>query len=656
MRGAHGSGPRLGDRLPRWFAGVVVTGCVLLLVAAIWREVRPREGVLSGNGLYTVRASADLKPEFVTAARTVEPGEVLARFRSPERHAEMAQLELQRQILETQRRIIELQPLTPDSELIRRYEKHDADQRQLLASLAQLIPDHALVVREKLRDALDKTERINALTTRIEDARREIQQAIARRDLARQHLKRAQQLSRDGAAAQIELDERVADDSVSTTEVGQLEAAIANMETERKHLQEAMPRFAVCTSQQADDIGREMTRVREQLAATKMELQAAGEQLTQDLRRAELLRTQMLSRLDLEIQQCRARLEGVQDTLVIKSPLRGVVVYADPAPGAALPLVPILVVAPGRGIRFRLRLPEAEIAPLANAGTVMLGLVTPVLHRCFPGRLLKWEKLPYEPGHVLAELMCEPPSEAIRDLTSRDWGSRDWALLPTMKVRLLWKAPIHASPLFAPALGLIAVGVLGLAVCRLRRRGAPASQAGVVQVATPPVPRGGAEASPDPVGTPAGDGTPLLAADIESGALGRNLQLLGQRLREAVHRQVVDPELLRAVEWAIDRHQTRALRHLAAGMDHDPELPESLRRLLRRLPAEGSEGDGSDGGTATPLRRLVRICRAVAPDLLRQAEAPSTEPRRAGAEAVLPDHSSVGRKTVPGGTRRPARP
>lgn len=599
-----------------------------MLAAAIWREVRPREGVLSGDGLYTVRADESLKLEYVTDARMVQAGEVLARFRSPERRAEIAELELKRQILETQRRVIQLQPLVPDNELVRQYERHNADQRQLLASLATLIPDHALVVREQLRDTLDKTERINSLNTRIEDAARELQQAIAKRTLARQHLHRVQNLSDGGAAAVIELNERTADGSVYETEVTRLEKCIANLEVEKRHLQESMPRFAACTSRQAEEISQELTRARQQLADSIGGLQASKERLDQDRRRAELLKTQMLQQLDFELQQCLARLEGIHDVLEIKAPFSGIIAYADPAPCAALPLAPVVVLAPDQGFRFRLRLPEAEVKSLSKAESVPLGLVAPILHRRFPGRLLKWDSLKYEPGYAVAELACMPPAETIHDLVSRDWGARDWKQMPTVKVRLLWTPPLYVVPLFSSSVALIVSGLLCLCLRVLLNAGTPAESPLSAPSGDSAVTHSEATAAavPSDLLVPmSSTGEPLDPVSVESGALGRNLQLLGQRFREAVKRQAVDPTLLNAIEWAIDRHHTRAIQHLALGLDHDPEMRTGLNRLLDRLSLDAEDHDGLDGEMSRDtLVRVVRIVRTLSPEILAPKYAAAT--------------------------------
>lgn len=604
-----------GRRLLRWSILSIGLGCVLMLVSLIWREVRPREGILSGDGLYTVRAENGLKLEYVTNAPTVAAGDVLARFRSPERRAEMAELELKRQILETQRKVVELQPLTPNNELVRHYEKCVADQRQLLASLTYLIPEHALVVREKLRDRLDKTERINALTTRIDDARRQLQQAEARRTLADKHRKRMTSLSGTGAAAEVEVDERSTESTVQESEVSRLQGSIGNMEIERTHLQQSLPAFAACVSQQAEEIGRELTRVREQLTVSERELSASSTQLEADRRRAELLKSEMLVQLDLEVRQCQARYEGIQDVLTIKAPFNGTIAYADPAPATALPLAPVVIVAPERGFRFRLRMAEAEVGPLSRADSVTLGLVAPVLQRRFTGRLIKWETLEYEPGHVLAEMACSPPPEAIRDLAARDFGAHDGNTLSAVKVRLLWQPPIRVSPLFRPAVGMLAAGLIGVCVAWLqqsRRKSLGEMPVDLLSTDKPSsiasIPSSVDLMSPLPAA-----GLTMDAAEVESGAVGRNLQMLGQRFRESIKRQQIEPSLLRALEWAIDRHHTRALRHLTAGLDHDPALPSSLELWQAR--AE-NESEGKRGDNDRAASRVIRIVQAVAPELL----------------------------------------
>lgn len=629
-------------RLLRWSLLSLGLGGALLVVSLIWREVSPREGVLSGEGLYTVRASDNLQVECVTSARTVCTGDSLARFRSPERRAELIELELKRQILQSQLKAVELQPLTTDGELVREYERAVADQRQLLASLTYLVPEHAVVVREKLRDRLDKTERINALATRIDTARHELEQATARLELARKHHTRVENLSEAGAAAELERDERSTASTVEEAEVARLQAAIAGMEVERKHLQESLPAFAACTSQQAEDIRQQVSNVRDQLSSTETQAEANRQRLEQDRERARQLRSQMLAQLDLEIRQCQAKLESVQDVLVIKAPFDGVVAYADAAPGMALPRAPVVVLAPKQGFRLRLRLTEAELEPLSRRESVPLALVAPILQRRFSGRLVKWDKLPEEPGYTIAELACLPPPETIRELAARDWGTGDWLDKPTVSVRLLWRPPVSASPLFYPAIAMMAVGLVGLLAVKLRRQ-QPADRAGKPAAVASTRTHAQTHATlPLDLCAPASEPSPSFGAlDLEAGALGRNLQMLGNRFRESIRRRQIEPTLLSALEWAIDRHHTRAIEHLSLGLDHDPELAGSLKELFS--PAESRADGGTRQTQEATAHRVMRIVQALAPDLLEDAteETLSRAPAGRTDSRCVPRHREI---------------
>jgi hypothetical protein len=133
------------------------------------------------------------------------------------------------------------------------------------------------------------------------------------------------------------------------------------------------------------------------------------------------------------------------------------------------------------------------------------------------------------------------------------------------------------------------------------------------------------------------------SAELESGALGRNLQMLGNRLRESIKRQAFEPTLIGAVEWAIDRHHLRAIEHLSAGLDHDPEVAASLRELIASKMGD-EHGDG-ESNAARSSDRLLRIVRAVAPHLLSEGDADACEPVAStgrGSPSVLTRQRELG--------------
>lgn len=608
--------------LKNWFFAAGVIGVVVLLAAAIWREVRPREGILGGDGLFTVRADEDLRLEFVTQAKAVQSGDVLARFRSPERQAEIAELTLKREILGTQKDVVSKQPLQPDAELVRRIQKADDDYRQLSASLLYLIPEQAVVLREQLRDELDRSEKINSLTTQLDESRRELLQAKAQLDKARRYVKRSEGLASHNAAAQLELDDNATEASVSETEVVKLESRIADLESEKKHIEAGLPRFAACTGKQTETLDQKMTYVLAEIDKTRTERDELSKRLADDLQRAADLRSRQLEQLDLEIRQCQARLDSIEDVLVIKAPFSGAVAYADPAPRMALPLAPVVVLAREEGFRFQLRLPESEAVPLSKAGMVPLSLVDPVLYRRFPGRLLKWEPMPLEPGYVLADLACTPPAETIRDLASRDWSYRSWAPGRELRVRLMWRPPLIANPLFWPSAIALAVSLIGWLLTSWLATGRIAQAMSIAVDTAAPAERpqekpvrakGSIAESLAPVSaSPALD-----AMQVEAGAGGRSMELLGRRLREAIRRQEIEPELLQAVEWTLDRHHARAIQHLKRGMAPDEQLAAQASHLFGSLSRASGSDQASDLADANSRsQRLARLILAISPELL----------------------------------------
>jgi hypothetical protein len=138
------------------------------------------------------------------------------------------------------------------------------------------------------------------------------------------------------------------------------------------------------------------------------------------------------------------------------------------------------------------------------------------------------------------------------------------------------------------------------------------------------------------------------ALQIESGAHGRNIELLGRRLREAIRRQELEPELLQAVEWTLDRHHTRAIRHLKEGMAADEQLTLEVSSLFRHLSGSVDSGGMTAGqnGTLTS-QRVARIIGAISPGLLRASKIQVVSMGELGE--YLPCDSE------PAGPRRPAR-
>ena len=199
---------------------------------------------------------------------------------------------------------------------------------------------------------------------------------------------------------------------------------------------------------------------------------------------------------------------------------------------------------------------------------------------------------------MLAELACEPPAEAVRDLVG---GT-------TIAARMVWAPPLYTAPLFWAGAGVLGLGAGACVLGRTRARAAEAhvpGAAGATADAATSTPaqvvtdaREGAEAAP---GSSA-------SATVQYGAIAPILRQQGALLAEAVRRRKVDPALLSAVEWSLDRHHARAVRLIQAGLGDGEDLAREIRAMTREA--------AGDAVAASHVARLTRILRAVAGEVV----------------------------------------
>jgi hypothetical protein len=245
---------------------------------------------------------------------------------------------------------------------------------------------------------------------------------------------------------------------------------------------------------------------------------------------------------------------------------------------------PLIVVASDQGVRLRVRVPVWQRRSLSRAQQLTLELQPQMdddaeierhfVERRFSGRLADWRELPLDQRQGLAELVCQPPPEAIQHLAAGK------------EIRVVMHAPPWPwdSPLFRGGWLLVLLGV-----------------AGTVMAVGPSTARGAKE-----TGEQDGDPAARIGACESDEAV---LTLLGTKLRESIENGEVDANLLTACEWALDRHRARAIRLLAGGLGKT-ELSHPLRLLTERT--RSSSPSISNGVlTAHDLQRLFNIVGAV---------------------------------------------
>jgi hypothetical protein len=592
---------RGGGRLARWSAAALVLGGLGMAGGVALREVAQPEGLLKGDGLFAVRAPDDAEVTFLAAEGEVKPGEVLARFHSPalEEEAEAARLRLER--LRAERRVLELQPLVLDPELVRRHDRAAADGRQLLAVGYMLLPAQASIVRDALQASLAKREQMTRLDVDLNAARREVDQVAARRLNSQQKLTRDQALYERRVIPAADLEERERDARIFGAEAAKVRDRLEDLQKERRGFEEHLSRVEALAAEQGGMLRREAEQTRQEMAAVRKAENAVAARLADDEARARRLRGEELRRLDVRIAEAEVALAGARQRQAAAAPFAGHVAFRAPAPRAARRQEPLLVLSPGAGFRLEVRLPAGQVEALRAAGTVSLEADGARLERRFSGELLRARALAHEPSTVVAELECRPSGESVKALAEGE----------KVPVRLLWRPPLETVLPFQAGAVLALAGALGWLVGRPGTgRGAPPRPAPARPSAPPASASPAALAGPHRAFgelPPAPNGAP---ADVEFGRQGHLLRGMGVRLREGILRGEAEPALLGALEWALDRHHARAVRLLSEGLGSDPELAERAEALLLRL----GKDSGPDG--LALAGRLAAVLRVVGPEVV----------------------------------------
>jgi len=639
-RGADASGraPNAARRLAGWCTCLFLLGLGLIAAVGGWRELVPREGCLDSEGLLAVRMPEGLEVVSVTNDEFVESGAVLARFACPERGSRIRVLELRQAALEAKKHILADEPLELDPELVRRYRQVTADKWQMRVSRDQLAPVRDLLLREKLRQRLDRRERLCALTGEVERTEQELAQEAVRLKCSQSALWRAQRAAESGSATDEELESRQTDAQVLAAGMEKLQAKLKALKAEREELERGLREYEAVASDQTRGLSAEVVAAEKEMGEARDRADALFARLERDAERARRVRHKRIEQLGVEIAQAKAEIAGLLASLVANAPFPGKVVYRDPSPRTAGSKAPLVVLAGRDALRLRLRMPRAEANALAEEARVVLELLHPEVQRRFTGRLIRTEALPADPGYVVAEVACRPPQRTVRSLVDDT----------VVSARLAWRPWLGVYPLFWVGAVLASLGAVGRAGLgwRARRIGAR----GVVNVALKERAEGNSPAA-DGAARPAFELRAELTARERGGhkwsgaptPMGEQrysadlMRTLGEQLRAMIAEGRRDHALLDALDGALDHAPAQAVADVREGLNGDLSVHRRIRQIRSKVLRDGAGGSGVDPSRHAFARRLLGILRIVAADVL--SEEPDTtgvhtspSGRRSGAE------------------------
>ncbi len=610
----------------RTSAVLLVIGVSAMVLCAVWLAVVRHEGLLSGEGIVTVRAPSDLDVVAVVQEETVEAGDVLARFGSPESKAKLAELELRRDGLDAEKAMLGHQPLVSDPDIARQLAEANARERACRTNLNDLALESKRLSRDLVRERSHRQEDVRAVQREISRLEEEARQAESAFRLCEDEHERYASLVRQDVVSEEEYARKKSELKSREIEVRKLQKQLEKAVEQRTQLERALADFLKLSQRQEKELADEIAAHQQELAETAAEQEALQRRQAEDLARARRHREESFRKIETELAQAEKQLEAERAGHQSLAPCAGRVVYRASSPGNAFPGDPVVVLAPAGALRLAVRVPRWMKAPLQNKGKLPCELLQDLerdeqrrfVEPRFSATFAEWRQLPADPRFGLAELQCELPEEAVHQL----------ALGEQIAARLVGRSPLYAVPSFVSSVLLVILSAAVWGASRLFA-GSP-SAAGS--------PRGASTGAPDV--SPRGIGT-------EFGAEGVMLQMLGGQLREAIVRGELDAHVIAAAEWSLDRHRARAVRLIALGLGDGDELCDHLDGLAKEMADRGNLAGGN--GSSAPVdvfHRLLAVLRAAAPaevhGRLREIDLRFASDRRPGSNGRRPRREPLG--------------
>ena len=564
------------SRVRGWSVTCLVLGILGLGITIAIREAVRADGMLGGDGLYAIRSSADLRVVQLADEGPVKEGDILARFASPETQAEIDQAEISRDVLKTEKERLLLQPLPPNPELVRRHDHAAAERRQILSRLTYV----QLTFRDLTQSIATQRDMLGKIENDFQVAQGELGQAVVKRDISAKQLKREREFAAKANISANDLNEREKEFQSLEVEVVKLEGRLKATVAQRKQCQESLDKLEKQSAEQGAQLSAELADTKKELERAKIECARIEKLLVDDEKVAQQRRERELEEYDFKVKQADVQLLAKRNKLEVKAPYDGQVIYRHSSPGTALNQGTVLVLSPPEGLRFRFRLAQEQVDALRKAGTIVVELEETAnnVEQRFPAHFLTATTLLRDPGMALVDLECQAPPETVAALAEGK----------PIKARFSWRPPLmNMTPMFPISLVLIVLGIFGLVTSSLSGWASLKSTTPndddedlIATLAKPPAAKEG-DTTEDMADTiPV---RPELPGIPKEAPVQPWEHPVGIRLREALIRENVAPELLDAVETAIEVQQDAVIVPIREAFRRAPTLPDHARNLLDKL-------------------------------------------------------------------------
>jgi hypothetical protein len=521
-------------------------GCAGIALSWAFNEFQGRNGIAGGSDIFVVHARRESAAQNITAADTVEKGDVVAEFLSPADRTRVAAVEVQQAQARAKREAIQDGVLQIDEALLQEQAHLRSELLQLKGFAFELRKTRLEIERDRAGIQMTWTREEAELLENIASAEREFATAVSQRELTQRALQRGQELQKQNYMPQREVEQRVSGHLAADLNVRKNKEGVALLKERRQVLERRFGENDRSYHNQIAEIAGDYKIVQAAIAAVETRIASIDSELRQDRMRAVSSRRREAEAVDYDIAVLSAERTRLTEIGQVRAPFSGKVIYRHPAPGLAPENSPILAISIGAGFTAKIRLPARELEELrASRDAVQLALENPLLHNFFMGRFVRAEAVPFEPNRIIAYFDCSLPAEII------DYLGRT---AEPVRARLLWRPSLINQPGFQISLFLLAASVLALA--------AAAGRSGVRR----------------PVRSQIKSSSIVLKTLSREGDY-RSLAIL---FRQQLCSRQLDPELLTEIERMLDRNQREAVCVLCEEVRQDKELARAAEEWMRR--------------------------------------------------------------------------
>jgi hypothetical protein len=452
-----GRGAPPGRRLA-W--ACLLAGATLLPASAVHRELTRDKGVLTGEGLFTVRAGEDQEVEWLTDVGAVVAGDPVARFGSVTRSARAEEMQARLARVEAERDILALLPLTSDPELTRLQQAVSQERTQAQQELGQAVIAAAAADRDLTAQIFAKKEALARLELTLTERRKELDRAALRSEHCRLQLTTLGKLT-GGSVSLTEYQNQLKASRDADIELASLTQEVKDLAGQKVEFRSQLDTLEATRSEPAAPLRKQIAATTQRITRLTAEEADLKAKIEKDHARAAKLREAENSQAAAKVREQQAGVRGAVRERQVPAPFPGTIAFRADSPNAVRAPGTLAVLAPEGGFRLTARMTQSDAGALRNGAEVTIDLGEEAAERWIPARFCEATPLAHEPGYSTVQLACLPSADTVRRLAE---GER-------LTVTFAWHPPLTAMWPFRTGLLLFAAGLLGLFLTGLRRAG-----------------------------------------------------------------------------------------------------------------------------------------------------------------------------------------